>query len=109
MIDIRINPKRYKHGKVLGTLLQKDFEGLHSCVRNKVNFFEASQNGIWNKISRWIGTIKKEMNRYHEHQCQMEDKEPTSRRRTSTPQKTTRPTSSSTTSITTTATKKAIH
>jgi len=50
--------------EIIGTLAG----GGYSCVRNKVHFFEGSQNGIWNKISNWIGWIKVEMNRYQEEQ-----------------------------------------
>ena len=71
--------------------------GGYSCVRNKVHFFEGSQNGIWNKISNWIGWIKVEMNRYQEEQCKIREIGPPIPHKSQIPQTTAAPTSLSTT------------
>ena len=85
--------------EIIGTLAG----GGYSCVRNKVHFFEGSQNGIWNKVSSWIGWIKEEMNRYQEEQCQIGEIRPPLLHKSQTPQTTSAPTSASTTLTTTTS------
>ena len=85
--------------EIIGTLAG----GGYSCLRNKVYDFEGSQNGLWNKISSWIGWIKVEMNRYQEEQCKIRERGPPIPHKSQIPQTTAAPTSLSTTLTTTTA------
>jgi len=151
-VDLIVSRKRYKHEKILGTVLHKDFDGStlmyqdpcaadsggplmyfnkarrsyeiigtlvgggYSCGgpsfrdRPGVHYFEGSQNGIWNKISSWIGWIKVEMNRYQEEQCKIREIGPPIPHKSQIPQTTAIPTAAPTSlsTILTTTTAAAI-
>ena len=85
--------------EIIGTLAG----GGYSCVRNKVHFFEGSQNGIWNKISSSIGWIKAEINRYQEEQCKIREIGPPIPHKSQIPHTTAVPTAAPTSLSTTTA------
>jgi len=88
--------------EIIGTLVG----GGYSCgflSPGKVDSFEGSQNGIWNKISSWIGWIKVEMNRYQEEQCKIREIGPPIPHKSQIPHTTAVPTAAPTSLSTTTA------
>ena len=57
---------RNKRGYILiGTVQGEGYD----CNKDQVYYFENSNNGLWNKVSRWVNWIRSMMRRYGEKQC----------------------------------------
>ena len=50
---------------LIGTLLGYGYR----CGEDKVDIFEGSNDGIWNKVSNWVPFIKREMRKQGEKPC----------------------------------------
>ena len=50
---------------IIGTVIG----GGYNCAQNETKWFEGSSNGIWNKVSAWMGWIKKQMRELDDDHC----------------------------------------